>query len=337
MSSSAKGYAASSSTDALTLIKFKLKDLLPDEVEIAIDHCGLCGTDLSYIKDKFQITEYPFIGGHEIVGRVVKLGSNVTDLSLGQKVGIGFYRGFCNSCSFCNSGNENLCSSKESTIASYGGFSDKIRVQGKACIKIPNTMNYKDVSPLLCAGITVYSPLVEYNVSQSSKVAVIGIGGLGHIAVMFLKKWGCEVTAFTSTESKKADALQFGADRAIGTYDTDEKSHFKEYFDLIFNTIEEDLNWNELLNLLKPNGRLHFLGLPKNKISFDIINLLRFQKTISASIVGSPSRISKMLNFASKNGISPETEHFHFSDINKAITRLKEGKVRYRAVLSWNT
>jgi len=335
MSDNAYGYAAKTSSNKLELIEYKLKNFEPNEVEIEIDHCGVCGTDVSYINNKFGITNYPFIGGHEIVGRITKVGSNTTDFDIGAKVGVGFFRGFCNECSCCNDGNENLCSLKEPTIASYGGFSNKIRVQANACVPIPNELDYTKVSPLLCAGITVFSPLVEYNVSPMSKVAVIGVGGLGHVALMFLKKWGCEVTAITSTSSKATDAQKFGADNVIGTYDEKEKQKFSQYFDMVFYTIEENLRWNDLLDLLAPNGRLHFLGLPKNEISFNIINLLRFQKTISASIVGSPKRIFEMLKFSSENQILPVTEHFHFSKINEAIKKLKENEIRYRAVLSW--
>lgn len=337
MRSTARGYAASKDSEKLSLMTFQLSKFRSDELEIEIDHCGVCGTDLSYINNKFQVTEYPFIGGHEIVGRITRIGSSVTDFVLGDKVGVGFYRGFCNSCSYCKNGNENLCELKEATITGNGGFADKIRVQAKAAVKIPENLDYRKVSPMLCAGITVFSPLVQYNVSPSSKVAVIGVGGLGHIAIMMLKKWGCEVTAITSSNSKEADAKEFGAVNVTGTYDKNNEKFFNSYFDLIFYTIEEDLNWNKLLNLLKPNGRLHLLGIPKNKISFDIIYLLRYQKTISASIVGSPSRMSEMLAFASQYGISPATEHFNFSNINDAIDKLKTGKIRYRAVLSWNT
>lgn len=328
-----QAYAASESSGQLIPYEYTLDVLGPDEVDILIKYCGICHSDLSMLDNHWRITQFPFVPGHEIIGEVINVGSQVNHLHKGQNVGVGWIAGSCQCCDDCLSGNNNLCSKSTNTIVGrHGGFADKIRVRVPWVIPLPDGINLKTAGPLLCGGITVFNPLVQNNISPLSSVGVIGIGGLGHMALKFLKAWGCEVTAFSTSPDKKQEALDMGAHHFVSTHSDDDLKKLKNRFDLIINTVNVELNWDAYIKTLKSKGIFHIVGVA-NKVEARIGNLMGRQRSISASPTGSPYYISEMLKFASRHNIEPMVEVFAMSDVNKAIEHLRNGKPRYRIVL----
>ncbi|MCL4122010.1 UNVERIFIED_CONTAM: hypothetical protein GTU68_008225 [Idotea baltica] len=214
-----------------------------------------------------------------------------------------------------------------------GGFAEKVVANASAVLPLPSSLDLKVAGPLLCAGITVFNPLIQFDIKPTDKVAVIGIGGLGHLALQFMTAWGCKVTAFTSSESKKQEALAFGATETINSRDPEEIAKAANQFDYIISTVNAKLDWNLYLSALKPKGRLHFVGVTAAPLDVSVIPMIFGQKSISASPVGSPANISKMLEFAARHEIKPDIELYKFDDINEAIERVRSGKARYRVVL----
>jgi len=305
------------------------------EVVIKVDYCGLCHSDLSMLENDWGLTSYPFVPGHEVVGAVSAIGDKVKGLSVGQVVGLGWHAGYCETCPSCLSGDHNLCADSEQTIIGrHGGFADKVRADAKSVIPLPDGIDKATAGPLLCGGITVFNPLVQYDVSPTAKVAVIGIGGLGHMALAFLNAWGCEVTAFTTSDEKRKEAINIGAHHTLNTRNEDELKSAAGSFDLILSTVNVKLDWNAYVNTLKPKGRLHFLGAALEPIDIGAFSLIGAQRQISGSPVGSPATITKMLEFAARHGIEPIVEHFKFDQVNEAINHLESGNARYRIVLS---
>jgi uncharacterized zinc-type alcohol dehydrogenase-like protein len=328
-------YAANEAGGSLEPYTYEVGELEPNEVEIDVLYCGLCHSDLSMLDNEWGMSEYPLVGGHEVIGKVSSVGANIEHLEIGCTVGLGWHSGYCGHCESCHSGDENLCSSAEMTIvARHGGFADKVRADAASLIVVPDGVDLKSAGPLLCGGITVFNPLVQFDVKSTDKVAVIGIGGLGHIALKFLSKWGCEVTAFTSTESKREEALQLGADKTLNSRDAAEIEGAAHSFDFIISTVNVKLDWNLYINTLKPKGRLHFVGAALEPLDIGVFSLIMAQRSVSGSPVGSPVTIEKMFDFANRHQIQPQVEMFPMSDINKAIDRLKSGDARYRIVLS---
>lgn len=304
------------------------------DVDIDIKSCGVCHSDASMWKNDWGFTAYPFVGGHEIAGVVSAVGSHVNNVKVGDKVGLGWHKGYCNTCNLCLSGDHNLCSSQQATIVgNHGGFADKIRAQDTSVIKIPDVLDINDAGPLLCGGITVFNPFVEFDVKPTDHVAVIGIGGLGHLALQFAKAWGCEVTAFTS-KSKMDEAKQMGAHHCINSRDNNAIAAAASQFDLILSTVNVGMDWQTLLNTLKPKGRLHFLGVVETPVEIAAFPLISNQKSVSGSPVGSPATLNTMMEFAARHQIKPVTEKYKFTDINAAFAHLEAGKARYRLVLT---
>nr|MDT0252977.1 NAD(P)-dependent alcohol dehydrogenase [Endozoicomonas sp.] len=225
-------YAANEPGAALQAFQYDPGPLKDDEVEINVTHCGLCHSDLSMWKNDWGITEYPFVPGHEVAGHISTVGKNVTWLASGDRVGLGWHSRYCLHCHCCLSGDHNLCPDSQGTIVGrHGGFADKVRAQATSVVKLPDSIRNEDAGPLFCGGITVFNPMVQFGLAPTSKVAVIGIGGLGHMAVKFLNAWGCEVTAFTSSESKRTEALAFGAHKTLNSRDSDELKAASNQFD----------------------------------------------------------------------------------------------------------
>ena len=236
------------------------------------------------------MTQYPLVAGHEIIGKISATGSNVGNLDEGMTVGLGWHSGYCGHCPSCKTGDQNLCSSAEGTIvARHGGFADKVRAKASSVVVIPEGMDLKSAGPLLCGGITVFNPLVQFDVKSTDKVAVIGIGGLGHIALQFLNAWGCEVTAFTSSESKRQEALKLGAHKTLNSRNQEEIEAAAGSFDFIISTVNVKLDWNLYVNTLKPKGRLHFVGATLEPLDLGVFPLIMGQRSVS----GSPGRQSR--------------------------------------------
>ena len=279
------------------------------------------------------IFSIPIVAGHEVVGKVAAVGEHVKNVSIGDAVGLGWHSDYCQTCVSCHSGDENLCQQATPTIMSHGGFADKVRANESAVVALPNNINYESAGPLFCGGITVFNPLVQFDVKPTDKVAVIGIGGLGHIALKFLNAWGCEVTAFTSSEAKAKEAIDLGAHHTLNSRDSSDITAAANQFDFIISTVNVKLDWNLYLSTLKPKGRLHFVGATLEPIDIGAFSLIGGQKQISGSPVGSPATIAQMLDFAVQHKIEPQVETFKMSEINQAIKHLESGEARYRIVL----
>ena len=330
-----QAYAASKPKGKLKPFEYNPGPLGKHEVEIDVRCCGICHSDLSMIDNSWDITEYPIVAGHEVVGTIKALGKEVSHLKVGQRVGLGWHSGYCMTCPSCMGGDHNLCEKEEGTIISHhGGFANKVRASAASVIPIPKGIDDEHAGPLFCAGITVFNPLIQFDVKPTNKVAVIGIGGLGHLALQFLKAWGCEVTAFTSSPQKKKEAKQFGASHTIDSRNPKELEAAKNQFDFILSTVNVHLDWNAYIATLRPKGRLHFVGITLDPLDINLQPLVGGQKSISATPVGSPVNIAKMLEFADRHKIKPMIETFSFEKINEAIERLRSGKARYRIVLS---
>ena len=332
--SNIKSWATLAAGAPLTPFDYDPGPLGAEDVEIAVDYCGICHSDLSMLDNEWGMSSYPLVPGHEVVGRVVALGAHTKGLKLGQVVGLGWTAASCMHCSSCMGGDHNLCSTAVPTIVGHhGGFADRVRSHWAWAIPLPEGVRPEIAGPLLCGGITVFNPLLEYDVLPTSRVGVVGIGGLGHMALRFAKAWGCEVTAFTSSPDKAEEARRLGAHRVVSSRDSDDITAIAGQLDLVIVTVNASLDWDAIISTLGPKGRLHIVGGVLEPIPVQAFSLIMAQREISGSPTGSPTAIAKMLDFCSRHGIEPVVEMYPMSKVNDAIGRLREGKVRYRAVL----
>ena len=330
-----KAYAAIEPGGELKPFEYDPGPIAHHQVEIKIEHCGICHSDLSMLDNEWGIAEFPLVPGHEIVGTIAAVGKGVSRLQVGQPVGLGWHSGYCMTCPNCMSGDHNMCADAEGTIVSrHGGFAEKVRAHAASVVALPHNIDIRSAGPLFCGGITVFNPLVQFGVKPTDTVAVIGIGGLGHMALQFLNAWGCNVTAFTSSEAKRTEALDLGAHRTINSRDPEEIKAAVGQFDMIISTVNVKLDWNAYVETLKPRGRLHLVGATLEPLDLGLFPLLVGQRSISASPVGSPANIARMLDFAARHNIKPMIENFRLDEVNDAMTRLRSGQARYRIVLS---
>ena len=329
-----KGYAATEPGGELKAFEYELGPLGDHQVDIKVEYCGICHSDLSMLNNDFGLTQYPFVPGHEIVGRVDAIGAKAKGVTVGQRVGLGWYAGSCMTCEWCMSGNHNLCPSPEMTIIGrHGGFADKVRAEAALVVPLPEQIEAETAGPLFCAGITVFNPLVQLDIKPTDRVGVIGIGGLGHMALRFVDAWGCEVTAFSTSPEKEAEAREFGADHFVNSRDPKALEEIAGSFALILSTVSASLDWNAYIAALRPKGRLHIVGVVPQPVSVEVIPMLLGQKSVTYSSGGSPATTAKMLEFAVRHRIQPTIETFKFSQINDAMEKLRNGKPRYRLVL----
>lgn len=330
-----KAYAAFEPGGELKPFDYDPGSLGDHQVEIDVEHCGICHSDLSMIDNEWGLSSYPLVPGHEVVGTIGAIGAGVTQLHVGQRVGLGWHSGYCMTCATCMDGDHNLCAQAESTIIGrYGGFADKVRAAAASVIPLPEGLDPAKAGPLFCGGITVFNPMIQSRLSPTARVGVIGIGGLGHLAVQFLNAWGCEVTAFTSSEAKRTEALELGAHHTLDSRDDAALAAAAGRFNFLLSTVNVTLNWDAYLGTLKSRGRLHVVGAALEPLRVPAFSLIMAQRSVSGSPVGSPATLAKMLEFAARHGIEPITEDFDFSDINAAIAHLRSGKARYRVVLN---
>jgi len=314
--------------------KLDVGPLGPEEVEVAVEHCGLCHSDLSMLRNDWGMSQFPAVFGHEAVGRVVELGSAAKGLQIGQRVGIGWNAASCLHCRQCKSGSHQLCAEVLPTIAGghRGGFASRVRAHWMWTLPLPEGINAADAGPLLCGGITVFNPLAMH-ATPTSRVGIVGIGGLGHMGVKFAAAYGCDVTAFTSSESKFDEACEFGAHHVVSSRDSAAIKKLAGTFDLLIVTVNVTLDWAALIASLAPNGRLHMVGAVTEPMAIPALPLIFGQKSVSGSPTGSPTDIETMLDFATRHQVTPQTEHYPMSRINDAFERLESGKARYRIVL----
>ncbi len=329
-----KAYAAFEPGGELKPFEYDPGPLARDEVEIAVEHCGICHSDLSMINNDWDMSEYPLVPGHEVVGTIAAMGDDVDSFKVGQRVGLGWHAGYCLHCRSCLTGDHNLCGEATATIASHhGGFADKVRAQAAAVVPLPDGLDAASAGPLFCGGITVFNPLVQFGLRPTDRAAVIGIGGLGHMALQFLNAWGCEVTAFTSSDDKKDEAMSLGAHHTINSRDSDALEAAAGSFDLILSTVNVKLDWNAYLGTLRPKGRLHILGATMEPLDISAFALIFGQRSVSGSPVGSPATMATMVEFAARHDINPVIESYPMAKVNEALKHLKSGEARFRIVL----
>ena len=330
-----KAYAALEAGGKLKPFEYDPGPLGYQEVEIDVEHCGICHSDLSMLSNEWGMSQYPLVPWHEIVGTIAKAGEGVSNIKVGDKVGLGWHAGYCLTCHSCLSGDHNMCATAQGTIVGrHGGFAEQVRAQATSVVALPEGVDLQSAGPLFCGGITVFNPLVQFDIKPTSKVAVIGIGGLGHLALQFLRAWGCEVTAFTSTEAKREEALTMGAHHTINSRDSEAIGAAAGRFDLVISTVNVKLDWTAYLGTLGPRGRLHFVGATLDPLDLSVFPLIGGQRSVSGSPVGNPAVISDMLEFAARHEIKPVIETFGFDQVNEALDRLRSGEARYRIVLS---
>ena len=328
-------YASHQPGEPLQPFRYKPGPLNADEVEISVDYCGICHSDLSMIDNAWGMTTYPLVPGHEVIGKINNVGQDVTELSIGDKVGLGWHAGYCSTCASCLAGHHNLCQNATASIVGHhGGFADYVRAKANSVFILPDRLDQQSAGPLFCGGITVFNPLITFNVKPTDRVAVIGVGGLGHLACQFLNAWGCEVTAFTSTPNKKTMLKKLGVHRIIDSTDSEAIEQVAGQFDFILSTVNVKLDWNHYLGALKPNGRLHIVGGVLEPLDLSAFALIMGQRQVSGSPVGPPSNIRKMLAFCALHKIKPVIETFAMKDVNQALDHLRAGKARYRIVLT---
>lgn len=327
-----KSYAAMAQGEALQAYEYDAGVLKNDEVEIKVHYCGICHSDLSMIDNEWGISQYPLVAGHEIIGEVVAKGDAVKGLELGQLVGVGWTAASCQHCDACIEGKQNLCENGVPT-ALRGGFADRVRAQWQWVIPMPKEVDASKAAPLLCGGITVFEPLLQHNINASHRVGVIGVGGLGHIALGLFKAWGCEVVAFSSNPSKYEEIYKMGADEILDSTKPEAFLSARKSFDLIVSTVNVPLDWGAYMQLLKPEGKLHVVGAVLEPLQIHAFSLIPGNNAVAGSTTGSPAQLRTMMNFANRKQVMPIVQEFRMSKINDAIQHLKDGKARYRIVL----
>lgn len=338
--STIQGYSARAVGQPLELVTYEPPKLGENDVRVSITHCGVCHTDIHAIDDYFSITTFPFVPGHEIVGHVTAKGSAVAGLKEGDRVGIGWQGRSCGKCEWCLKGETQLCMEIENTtvMVPYGGFSTSVVADHRFVYPLPQRLPSDIAAVLMCAGVTVYSALRKYVTSPALKVAVLGVGGLGHLAIQFAHAFGCEVTAMSSSPEKKEQALGFGANHFINSTrivsSTDGNSDMRQFdycYDLLICTANHGINWSPLLMTLKKRGRLVLLGFPD--LELNSTNLVAHELSMTGSLLGNPPIMREMLAFAQEHGIKPMIELMPMSQVNAALQKVKENKARYRIVL----
>jgi uncharacterized zinc-type alcohol dehydrogenase-like protein len=330
-----QGLAAHAAGAELLPFRYDPGTLGAQEVEIGITHCGICHSDIHLISNDWGISQFPFIPGHEIVGAITAVGDKVRSLKVGQRVGLGWQANSCAECEWCTRGMENLCPALEATcVHRHGGYADRVRANARFVFPIPDALESEQAAPLLCGGITVYSPMRSHGVNPSSRVGIVGIGGLGHIAIQFAKVFGAEVTAFSTSATKEEEARALGAGHFVNTRESKAMKEVAGSLDFILTTINADQDWGVYIQTLRPTGTLCFVGVPPSPVAVHAFPLISGIRTITGSPIGSPSRIREMLDVAGRHGVKAHTERFPMAKANAAIEKVKKNKVRYRAVLA---
>ncbi len=327
-------YAATQAKAQLTPFTYQLGELGPEQVDVKVHYCGICHSDLSMIHNEWGSSQYPLVPGHEIVGEVIAAGSAVKNIKVGDRVGVGWFSESCMSCYQCMDGSQHLCRDRKQTImGTNGGFADYVRAHWAWAIPLPEGIDMSKAGPLLCGGITVFNPIIAAGVVATDRVGVVGIGGLGHLAVKFLRYWGCEVIAFSSSASKQQQILEMGATKVVNSRSPKELATIAGRLDFIINTTSVNLDWEAYLLALAPKGRFFNVGMVQEPMSIPNNLLIAGERVVSGSPVGSPRLVSKMLEFCVRHEIYPDVEEFPMEQVNEAVAHLEAGKARFRVVL----
>jgi uncharacterized zinc-type alcohol dehydrogenase-like protein len=333
-----QGYAAIEPNKPLKVWNYEPGEMKEDEVEIRVTHNGLCHTDIHMKDNDWGVSGYPFIPGHEVVGFVTKVGAEVKGLEVGDRVGYAWIKNSCRKCGNCLRGEENICENGYSgliVLGGLGGFQHTLRAPGAFAFKIPDTMPSEDAAPLMCAGITVYAPLRKWITRPGMKVAVMGIGGLGHLALQFAAHMGAEVTAIGSKPGKEAESKSFGAHHFVPWTECSKDSKYNGKYDIILNCSPVNSDNVRLMQMLHVDGTLIQTGIPGGgaMITVPLQDVVFGQKKLVGSIVGGRADMQEMLNFACVKGVKPKVETMPLSKVNEAMQYVLDGKARYRVVL----
>jgi len=327
-------WAAFAAKEGLRPFQYEPKELGPREVEINVTHCGICHSDLHLIDNDWGISTYPLVPGHEIIGTVSAVGTNVENLRAGRRVGVGWQCGACLDCDQCRRGEENLCLRNQPTcVGHYGGFGKSVRVDSRFAFPLPDGLESSTAAPLLGAGVTVFTPLRAFEVTPVMRVGVIGIGGSGHLALQFARAFGCEVTAFSSTPAKEQEAREFGAHHFVVSGDSAAIAKAANSFDFLLSTTTADLDWIAYMNVLRPRGKLCLVGAAPKPLTLPAFAFIVGQKTVCGSSVGGRATMVEMLGFAARHGIKAQAELMPMSTANAAVAKVAGNQARYRMVL----
>jgi uncharacterized zinc-type alcohol dehydrogenase-like protein len=338
-----RGYAALKAKEPLTSFTFERRELRPRDVALEILFSGICHSDIHQAREEWGPAIFPMVPGHEIVGRVIEIGSQVSKFKIGELIGVGVFVDSCRNCSSCLQGLEQYClegmtgtynaMERDGKTVAYGGYADKFVVDEDYAVHVPANLDLAGVAPLMCAGITLYSPLKNWNAGPGKKVAVMGLGGLGHMGVKFAHALGAEVTVLSHSGNKEADAKSMGADHFIVTKDAKDLRHLHKKFDLILNTISADIELDPYLQLLKLDGTLVVIGLPGKPYQVNVGTLLDQRRSVAGSMIGGIAQLQEMLNFCGKHQITSDVEVIKADYINKAYDRTVQSDVKYRFVI----
>jgi len=343
MSYHVKSYAAHSNTGRLGLFEFDRRSPRPDDVVIDILYCGVCHSDLHNVRNDWGHAKYPMVPGHEIIGRVVEVGPQVTRFKAGDRVGVGCMVDSCQHCVACGKGWEQYCENgatytyngKDPVDGSrtHGGYSEKVVVKEGFAVKVPDNLDLAGAAPLLCAGITTYSPLRHWNARAGSKVAIVGLGGLGHMGLKLAKAMGAEVTLFSRSPSKEADARRLGADHVVISIDAAQMTAVAGRFDLIIDTVPYVHDVNPYVPTLASGGTIVMVGYLGPLDAFNTGPLVFGRKALAGSLIGGIAETQEMLDFCGRHGITSDIEVIRIQDINEAYERLLKADVKYRFVI----
>ncbi len=300
------------------------------EVLIRVSHCGICRSDVHLVDGGWGTQGFPLVPGHEVIGTVEETGAGVEVHEVGDRVGLGWQCGACHACEYCLRGDQNLCSKNRATARSFGGFADLVLAEAPLVVPVPDGLDAARTAPLLCGGVTTYSPIRRL-ARPGSRVGIVGLGGLGHLGVQWAAAMGHDVTVFSHSPAKADEAERLGADTFVDSNDAAAVAAAR--CDLIVQTVDVDLNWGAYLQALRPNGTLCFVGVPPSPLSVHVGSLLGGQKSVTASAIGGAAMIKDMLEFAERHDVGAVVERMPMAEANAALDRTRQGKARYRMVL----
>jgi len=341
------GYGAQGASERLAPFKFDRRDTGPDDVRIDILYCGVCHSDIHQARNEWHNTIYPCVPGHEIVGRVSEAGASVSRFKVGDLVGVGCMVDSCRECASCKEGLEQYCEvgfvgtyngeDRQGRGITFGGYSKAVVVDQGFVLKVPEDLELAAVAPLLCAGITTYSPLKHWKVGPGQRVGIVGLGGLGHMAVKFARAFGAEVVLFTTSQSKVEDGLRLGAHEVVLSKDPEAMAKETGRFDFILDAVAADHDINAYLNLLKREGTLVQVGAPENPLPVSVFSLIMKRRNFAGSLIGGIAETQEMLDFCGEHGITSDIEMIAMDEIENAYSRMLKSDVKYRFVIDMAT